>query len=1206
MHGITYPLRAGKQQGTPPTSSLHLPPINTSEKSVGQKPGGRRPSRSATSISKNRGENYGNKTKSKNRGPSSVPVETVMEMNKNAMTLMKDGKLKRSYDTLKSALTAAEAGVRRFQRQAGTSGSKGQEQHEAWLLALAATLSNFGCLRRRDNQLQDAIRYLQDARTVEMQVFGRPSCSTMVNLSAVLLGLGETEEALAIARDCALASEQSDPMLHIIALHNYGVTLNHHAAEEMRQSAAPVLMKALRQAESHLGEDHPTTVLIREHCGMAVRKRSSADTEMHDSEAVTVPSAHRLPGEEGQSASQRRLVDHRSPPPPPTVLPSIHCQRAREALQALDYGKMTLTAESVCPSETEPSASSHTAPTTHSVGSVGRNSSGALPSTTPLETVRREATTPSPDQKILFSEPVSVHCEEVMEALLQTGSIRTTLSPFSQALQENYVVGERMSDGDKHSDVPPDCTAVSDTTNSGMYFDHPHTVDLKTEEELGKTEITEESDCTAKNDKSDQSGQTEEGKLREERARLHEFTMTQKPKASIVRGEYIFIGPRDAQMEPSYYRFASAEPLLAPSVPTVSSQVEVMEPSRPVSEKMFMEFEEDEEEEEEEEESLHVFRPDRRKTREKEKEQEKGLEGPKADPILKMRETFFKTIGVSPVERRQKRIKKEREEEEALCARRRKEAEEAAKKEYFERTLEAIIARTRNRAATKIQNTWCTWWNTVGRRRRELLIKRAEEKARRERSRRALLEHERRVEQLRLAKKMPKKKSVPEIPPMVVRYAKKWLEKTSCVRYMVRCGIGCKGENNTFFKLRIAKIQAAWRGYCTRQSVREILLERAQEWTCRQQVEVREYAALVLQLFFRRSVARGIRSLNAFERYEPRVRRIQRWFRHFMPRRRALGLDKVSKYRREYSARMIQRAWRAYLSRLAHFMASLRYKLDEDRRRERVATQLLQRVGRGFGCRCHVAKRRLQCMNLYTVMHTLECGKSTDGEERASACVVPKISAYVPTPVQEVEAIARLEREKYHIGMFVDVLAARERAEWKEALRLRPFEVLRRRAHEDHISQLELNAYRREWAARKIQKEFRRWLQIRDQPFRDNVLLLISRGMYQVGEYDKKIRRIRHEREQEEGRIIYGDQTAPMRAAKAKAREELEEVRPLVRTHVPLEEVRGVAERCRVEAELQRDERLLEKQLRSEGFAKKRESRLHRAIKTQLAHQATP
>ncbi|RNC31108.1 hypothetical protein TcCL_Unassigned06371 [Trypanosoma cruzi] len=210
-----------------------------------------------------------------------------MEMNKKAMALMKDGKMKASYDVLQTALTAAEAGVRRFPSLPMGSNSENQEKRDAWLLAFAATLSNLGCLQRRGNQPYEAIRYLQDARNVELQVFGRPSCSTMVNLSAVLLELGSTEEAFFIARDCALASEESDPMLHIIALHNYGVALSQHDSEEMRQLAAPVLMKALREAEIHLGEEHPTTILIRQHCGMDLKKTPTGP--IHAAPIIRVP-----------------------------------------------------------------------------------------------------------------------------------------------------------------------------------------------------------------------------------------------------------------------------------------------------------------------------------------------------------------------------------------------------------------------------------------------------------------------------------------------------------------------------------------------------------------------------------------------------------------------------------------------------------------------------------------------------------------------------------------------------------------------------------------------------------------------------------------------------------------------------------------------------------------------------------------------------
>lgn len=1193
MHGSSRSILGKKDKNSLTNSLRRLPSINASERGVMiNKKGGRSPKSLALDLKKkgnDRSSSSSNlKLKHGTKSLSSITAEAVMEMNKNAMSLMKNGKLKRSYETLKAALTAAESGVRRFQKNGKMSpGAENQSQREAWLLAFAATLSNFGCLQRRDNKLQDALRYLQDAQAVETQVFGRPSCSTMVNLSAVLLGLGATEEALSIARDCAHASEQIDPLLHIIALHNYGVTLSHHSNEEMRQSAAPVLMKALKEAESKFGEDHSTTTLIREHCGIALKKNITGSEGQSSSSNASNNMFSQQEGAHG--VLQPGLVGNTQQNP--TVLPPLHCQQAKKALQLLDYGKMPLTAVSFSPPETQVSTSIHSSSIQRSMGqfSSGNSSIFALPPITPVETKLEKKNALLQSSQTFSNNYINVGCEKLMDAVLQKSfSVKTPSTTISEQFNEEeraVLVGEgNINQGFKKADTF--LGANVQLTDDNSKFSVPSFSTVNSEEvadgKLGRKEANEyKYDDIQKNET-----QFEEGDIAPDG-----FSQTQQPKRALLCGNYIVVNYQKSQMtEPSYYRFAPKEKKVEQSISTVETHVTEVEPPKPICEKLFMEFEEDEEEEDEEDFFVRQRRISSRLGNREVQKEEKAAPPPCISPASKTRETFFKTIGVNPVERRLKRIKEEEEEEAALRARLRKEAEEAAKKEYFERTLEKIITRTRNRAAAKIQYAWCNWWHEIGKRRRELIIKREEEKARRERSRMAILEHERRVAQILMTKKKLAKTAVIEVVPSVLKCAKKWLEKTAHVRYLAQCKISCNGENNTFFALKVAKIQAAWRGYYTRQKVRTAIEDRAYFWLLRGQTEIREYAAIVIQLAFRRHIARKLKKINAFERYEPPAVRIQRWFRRFMSRRRALGLDKVSKWRREYSARLIQRTWRSYCARLEFFMARLRYKLDEDRRRERTAAQVLQRIGRGFGSRSSVAKRRLKKTRLRNVMFALERQKQVDFEKNvvaAAAAAVP--AAYVPTPLHEVEAVAAIEREKYHIGLFVDVLAERERAEWAEALRLRPFEVIRRRAYEDHLCQLELNALRQERAAIKIQKEFRRWLRIRDRSSDGNALLLLSRGIYQVSEYDKKISRIRHAREQEAGRALFGDQTAPMREERLKAQMELDETRPLVRTRVSLKDVRSFAERREVEEELQKDEKLVKEQMQAEVFSKRRE-----------------
>ncbi|EAN92401.1 hypothetical protein C3747_130g40 [Trypanosoma cruzi] len=1210
MQGVTYPRFEEKRQQKPVVGSVQLPPVKMSRQPPTEVQ--KRQGISSSDVSpspKMKKIHSGNKKRRstvKNVTGSATSVEAVMEMNKKAMALMKDGKMKASYDVLQTALTAAEAGVRRFPSLPMGSNSENQEKRDAWLLAFAATLSNLGCLQRRGNQPYEAIRYLQDARNVELQVFGRPSCSTMVNLSAVLLELGSTEEAFFIARDCALSSEESDPMLHIIALHNYGVALSQHDSEEMRQLAAPVLMKALREAEIHLGEEHPTTILIRQHCGMDLKKTTDGTDTCSSNNSGAVTQLRESP----ENSIQPLPPGGRLPPLAPVP---AHLMKAKEALQVLNYGEMPSMAQN------------YYSPVPDSIKALNRpesasNDGEALLSPTVAPVLRAVEIMIAPSKhRCTSNEPAAPSVEEGVEATLarQGSSLVGTLTAPLLPLQEPSNEEEEEMDEKKETEemCEDDYGNKSNTLRAAV-----ETLEERRAESLidccvtdpGKegqedTGVNEDASGSAHYDDDDESPMRTEEKRIDSAAVSNTFEETQRPAKITIPGEYFFIGAQGNRSEPSFYRFAPTDVSVAVNMYGGEQNVAAMKAPESTIEKEtpLIDFGDEEEEEEDDYDyghGYHELRPFEQKRRQEEGKKRVDT----AEKVIeKKREVFFKLIGANPTLRRQARIQQERLEEEVLCARIRKEAEEKAKKEYFERTIEAIIFRTRDRAARKIQSTWCMWWYSVGKRRRELLVKRAEEKARRERLRQALLEHERRVEQERRRRKSNKGIFEVDIIPSVTSCGKKWLEKTLCVRYLARRGISHKDQKEDFFVSKVSKIQAIWRSYRTRGKMREAASYRAQTWVLKRQMEREVYAAMVIQMFARRCFARRAREKNFLERYCPPTIKIQRWFRSVMPCRRALGVDRVSKWRRQYSARLIQRAWRAYLSRLAYFMERLRYKLDEDRRNERVASSLLQRVGRGFLFRSYVARRWAKSANLRRTMYALEWGeKGMDEKKGGMLTVAASVGNYVPTPIEEVNAVAELEREKYHIGLFVDVVAERHRAEWKEALRLRPFEVLRRRAHEDHLCELELNASRRDRAAVKIQREFRRWLRIRDAPFSDKTLLLIARGNYQVLEYGRKIDFMRHACEQDAGRVIFGEQVALMREARAAAQAELQEVRPLVRTQVPHHEVRTREERYEVEKELQRDEHLLKKQLLTDTLRERRESFMRRAAEAGIVGSA--
>lgn len=176
-----------------------------------------------------------------------------------------------------------------------------ENYQEAWLLALAMTLSNLGCQLRKANRPLEALSFLNKAKDVEASVHGKPSASTLLNISAVLLGLGELENALEIAKECVITTSAEDRVLHITALHNYAMALGQIPLAGMKEEsqsrpltpslsdrhtiagvygyegrksngakegkeALRMMQQALMESETYLGSAHPTTALLRHRC----------------------------------------------------------------------------------------------------------------------------------------------------------------------------------------------------------------------------------------------------------------------------------------------------------------------------------------------------------------------------------------------------------------------------------------------------------------------------------------------------------------------------------------------------------------------------------------------------------------------------------------------------------------------------------------------------------------------------------------------------------------------------------------------------------------------------------------------------------------------------------------------------------------------------------------------------------------------------
>lgn len=134
--------------------------------------------------------------------------------------------------------------------------------------ARAATLNNLGCLFKRMNQYDEAMVHLQTARDLEVELQGGASCSTMLNLCTVLLAMGRVDDAIPLAKLC-VSKAGEDHYLYVVSLHNLAVTQQSSSDANERRHATSTMLKALGESRKRLGEAHPTTMMLREKCGVA-------------------------------------------------------------------------------------------------------------------------------------------------------------------------------------------------------------------------------------------------------------------------------------------------------------------------------------------------------------------------------------------------------------------------------------------------------------------------------------------------------------------------------------------------------------------------------------------------------------------------------------------------------------------------------------------------------------------------------------------------------------------------------------------------------------------------------------------------------------------------------------------------------------------------------------------------------------------------
>lgn len=531
---------------------------------------------------------------------------------------------------------------------------------------------------------------------------------------------------------------------------------------------------------------------------------------------------------------------------------------------------------------------------------------------------------------------------------------------------------------------------------------------------------------------------------------------------------------------------------------------------------------------------------------------------------------------------RQQWLVKQKREEELFRLKREKNAVEKREHEIFEMKLTAIINRTKNRAACRIQDVWQFWWYSFGKPRREAQQKRAEERER--------TVHHRHVQELTRKQAVQQRKwTITDFPPPIVAIhcAQKWLDKTKAVRYLTRKHISLWGRREVEIQRLCARIQARVRGMQARARYSRTITERQQLfWTLRPQ-EMQDYAALLIQKMYRCHRARQMFFQAYRQRYEPPAIKIQEWFRLLLFDHRSRQVDTTTVNRRITAAVVIQTAWRGYLGRLRSYMQKLRRAMDNCRQEERTSVHVVQKCGRGYLQRKALGVAALNsCIRRIQRKQEKEIQDKKDAErveakERFPEIVVPK-NAYESSCLERADSVYRQQqkdREEYDIPLFYEPEAQRLQEDWIDAIRTVPLMVRRQRADEDLRCTLELQAFRRQRSATKIQRAFRAWRNAKDCSHRSNDYLLICKGIYHQREYERIIQQKEYTRQQMKGVALYGDVAAPQRESVEAVREELKKEQDESLIYISPLHIRTRPQRLEAELQIQHAEKVAQTNL---------------------------
>lgn len=866
----------------------------------------------------------------------------------------------------------------------------------------SATLNNLGCLFKRMQRYDEAMHYLQLARTLESETSsGGPSCSTLLNLCTVLLAQGNLEESLAVAKTAAEKAETgSDRYLHVLALHNLAVTMQSSRRSEDRRHATSTMLRALQLAETHIGASHPTTKMLRAKCGVAyVPGTAAAAGENGRPEGGLAARQPRAPqsrsiatGSAGAATSRRSEVE-----------------LARQAFRPLENGTPVHVPTPPNLLQSAYPVLQSSVPSAQPVSHGPATAAGQLHVLEGAQFVDEPLDLPPTKDAAAVHQLVSSEEVQMADVVAATLDSKLSLHPETSSTDTAALVVQPTASQSDAVLPPRTIAAPSSTSVSSLQLQHP-----AASGPAARHSATPVAPHVVFHSPAHPSAALTQ------HHRVEHTLVLQRTNVSLDR-------------PPSFIRFAPRD-AIPPPVPTSFADIR---------------------------QELRIDRERRQQAEAELLDRHRRTGAADARGGSQSHDVFASRgvqCRVGAADKKKQRTAQEEAEERLLRDQKKREEQQARIDEARRERVEAVERERRHRAARRIQRVYRRWWQRVGYtkhiHRQQLASRSGADGPASGVSTRGNAPSNR-----------GGGPTMAQVSRAVVRCAKKWLARTAGRRFILRLSAARK-TGLAHVELMIRRIQHLWRFSLAKVRHSERARRRNEALLQIQQQDKREFASKRIQRKVRCFLAKKNLQARRAAHYWGHVVRIQRWVRRLFAMRLQAGVRAVRSHFRARAATCIQSVWRGYMGRLRATMARLRRKIDNMKAKERLRVVDMQRIGRAFVRRRQLCRAVPPIRTPPLLSSTIPVSMSAPDAhatryaqaalERASAVAATteeeRQRIYIPIAITELAARVRTEYAQRLVPL--DVLRERAAEDHQRSLELA---TLRRDRAARHIQR----AYRR-------------------------------------------------------------------------------------------------------------------------------------------------